>query len=148
MIKIQAQYDGTTFHPYSDKDIDETKDLLPNQLVTLSITGIKNIPSIKQLNTYWSACTWYAENTDDKYFKTSEMVSDQLKVELNFIDLNKSFVDKHGNFHPHYHSISFDNLKQIERTRFIDRAFDQMAAWKGITRDDIVRAAKERCKRF
>ena len=147
MIEISAQFDGKSFLPFTERDRDEAADFKKNQVVILQVRAIRKIPSIEQLGLYWSACTLFAENTEDRNFKTKDMVSEQLKVALNFVDLNKSFVDKHGNFHPHYMSISFDNLKQIERTKYVDRAFDQLAEWMGTDRETLVFEAKERCKK-
>lgn len=146
MIEINAQYDGSAFHPYSDRDQDEAAAYRPNQIVTLRVSGVQKNPSVRQLGLFWSACTLMAENTDDRNFRDKDMVARQLKVALNFVDLNRSFVDKHGSFHPFYMSISFANLRQIERTRFIDRAFDQLAEWMGIDRDTLVEEAMARCR--
>lgn len=146
--KINAQWDGKTFHPYTDQDRDEVAVFKKNQIVTINVAGTKKAPSVKQMNLYWATCRLFAENSDSQHFNTKDKVDSQCRVALNFIDMNRSFVDPQGNFHPKYYSISFDNLKQIERTRYFDRAFDQMAEWMGVGCDELIREAKARCKRL
>lgn len=148
MKKITAQWDGKVFHPYTDQDRDEAAGLKSNQIVSLKVAGVQKVPSVRQLNLFWSACELFAENSTMKDFDTKDKVADQLKVELDFIDLNKSFVDPKGNFHPHYMSISFDNLRQIDRSKFIERALEQMAKWLGIDIDSLVRETKLRIQRW
>lgn len=147
MIKIQAQYDGKAYHPYSDQDRDLAATYKKNQLVTMSVTGTSKPHRVKQLNTFWKVCEIFAENTDNENFDHKEKVCFQLKVALNFIDASKTMVDIHGKVHLHYLSISFKNLKQIERTKFIDRAYSQLSEWSGVPVETLVEEAKKRCKR-
>lgn len=148
MIEIQAQFDGKTYHPYSSKDQDESSCHKKNQVVTLRITGIMKPHSVKQMNTYWSACAMCAENTDDKHFNTKLKVDMQLRHFLHFVDPSCTIVNRNNEVQFRYLSIAFKNLKQAERTNYFDQAFEQIGKWMGISADQVVEEAKARCKQW
>ena len=147
-MEFQAQFDGKSLFPYTDKDREIASELKKNQLVTITVKNVRDVASLRQLNLYWSGCTMFAKNTDHPDFRDKDMVSDQCKVELRFYDLNKSFTDRNGRFYLHYISIAFRNLKQIKRTNYINRAFNCLAEWMGIDVDTFIKEAKARCKRW
>lgn len=141
-VTINAQFDGDAFYPHTLCDQDEVACFKKNQIVTITVKATKKAPSVRQMGLYWAACNLYAHNTEDRYFNTKDKVDLQLRVALNFIDMNKSVVDKNGNFHPQYRSISFENLRQIERTRYFDQAFELMAEWLGVSVETLIHEVK------
>ena len=139
MKEILAQFDGKLLRPYSIQDEEDVAGFKPNQLVSLKITGAEKARSAPQLRLFWACCAEVAANTENRSWNDREKVALQVKVALNFIDMNKSIVDPQGNFHPHYRSISFKNLKAMEACRFFDQAFEVLANQLGVSVEQLLR---------
>jgi len=99
---------------------------------------VSNPRSVSQLNLFFAVCQTVADNSDNKYWNTKDKVAFQVKVALNFIDLNESIVDPQGNVHFKYRSISFKELPHMEACDFFNRAWDILAARLGITVEKLL----------
>lgn len=130
--------------PYSLDDQDISSEFKPNQICRVKVYGFKKERSLPQLNTFWACCQLVADNTEDQNWITREKVAMQVKVNLQFVDLNRSIVDSHGVFHSFYRSIAIKNLPHMESCRFFDRAFEVLAKKLGITVDKLIEEAKLR----
>lgn len=93
-----------------------------------------------QLKTYWGACQIVSENTDDPNWKTREDVDFQLKVACRHYK-RMSVVGNQVFLEPA--SISFDNLKHIERNKYFDKAFQEMSEKIGVPVDEIIEEVKK-----
>ena len=144
MKELFCQLNKNRLYPESVEDAEILANFTDNQIVRVKVYGTHKQRSVKQLGLYWACCKLVADNTENQHFNNKDKVNNQVRVALEFIDLNKSIVDKHGTFHPHYRSIAFKNLKHIEACNFFERAFELMANGLKITVDELVAEAKSR----
>ena len=138
MQEIAAQLINGSFYPLTLVDEEATKEYKNNQIVKLKITGVRKPRSYLQLKMYFGLCEKVSENTRDQHWSTKEKVDYQIRVELQFVDPQKMIVDRFGNVHLHYRSISFKNLKHIEACRYFDRAWEVMAKKLEITVEELL----------
>jgi len=141
MIKIVFQKRGNTLTPFSQEDTEKLSRFKNRQIVTGSISGTTKERSLRQLRLFFACCRTIVENTQDVNWDNVDKVKNQIKVKLQFIDLNKSTVVNNV-FYPHYRSISFEELKFMEANTFFDRAFPIMAKKIGITVDELLENAE------
>lgn len=125
--------------PYSQEDLDELKDYKPNQLVRIKVYGTTKQRSLKQLKTYWRACTKTADNLNDFRWNDKDKTDFQCRVALHFVDPKCTVVRPDGAVQFKYRSIAYDNLKHIEACRYFDRAFEIMALKLGKSIDDFLK---------
>ena len=124
--------------PANIEAMEELKNYKPNQLVKVKVSGIQKERSVEQLGLFFICCQMVVDNLEDPNWDSKDKVKLQVKIELQFIDINKSVV-RNGLLHPHYRSISFRNLKHMEACNFFDRAFLFLANQLGITVDKLIR---------
>lgn len=142
MIEIACQKTKpNTLVAFSHEDAEQLKNYAINQVVKAKITGIQKQRSVRQLRLFFACCRAVVENTEDEYWNNVDKVKNQIKVKLQFIDLNKSIVVDDV-FHPHYRSISFAELGFMEANNFFDRAFPVLAKKIGITVDELLQNAE------
>ena len=144
MKELFCQLNRNRLYPESVEDAEILSDFSNNQVVRVKVYGTNKQRSVKQLGLYWACCRLMADNINNQHFNNKDKVNNQIRVALEFIDLNKSIVDKRGTFHPHYRSISFKSLKHLEACNYFDRAFELMAKGLKITVDELVEEAKSR----
>ena len=90
---------------------------------------------------FWACCRTVAENTNDPHWNSADKVAKQIKVGLQFVDMQKTIVDPQGNVHFHYRSIAFRNLGHMEACRFFERAWPIMAKKIGVTEEKLLQNA-------
>ena len=88
MKTITCQIQNGKLTPHSEQDIEDLRDFKENQVLRVKISGTRKARSLKQLRTYWAACSLLAENTDDPKWNDREKVSWQLKTGYNSLTLN------------------------------------------------------------
>jgi len=140
MQKITFQKRGNTLTPFSQEDTEKLSSFKNNQIVVASVSGTTKERSLIQLRLFFACCRTVVENTDDVNWNNVDKVKNQIKVKLQFIDLNKSTV-VNNTFYPHYRSISFAELKFMEANTFFDRAFPVLAKKIGISVDELLENA-------
>jgi hypothetical protein len=139
-VFVQRKYNR--FEPISQGDEDKIKDFPTDKVLRLKVYGVQNPRSLIQLNLFWACCKAVSDNTEDRYWDSKEKVAFQVKVALNFVNLNETIVDPHGNVHFKYRSISFKELPHMEATKFFDRAFEVLAAKLNITVESLLENSK------
>ena len=122
----------------SQHDQDEIKKLPQAKMFRAVLYDVKNPRSVRQLNMFFACCQTVADNTEDKYWNTKEKVAFQVKVALQFINLNETIVDPQGKVHFKYRSISFDELPHMEACDFFNRAWEVLAAKIGVTVEKLL----------
>ena len=136
---IACQIRGGALHPYSVEDADALKEYKLNQIVSIKIKGVKKERSYRQLKMFWAACRQVANNTEDPGWDNEDKVSEQVKIDLKYIDywmhVKGALVIKTG-------SISYAKLSHLEACRFFDRAWPIMAKKIGITVDELLAEAE------
>jgi mRNA-degrading endonuclease HigB of HigAB toxin-antitoxin module len=142
MIKIACQINKNKLVPFSQEDLDELKKYKQNQVVDVTVKGTRKARSYPQLQTLHCALRTVAENAKDANWNTPEKAKQSLKVELQYIDLNRSVVDKNGNFHPYYRSFGYDDLDHMEACNLFDRSWPVLAAVINITVEELLENAK------
>lgn len=142
MIKIAMQIKDGCLVPFSQEDRDALKSYHENQVVKAKVSGIRKQRSVRQLRLFFACCRAVCDNTEDPSWNNVDKVKNQVKVALEFIDLNKSIVDAKGTFHPHYRSICFDELRHIDACNFFDRAFKILAQKLGVSIDALLQNAE------
>lgn len=143
-------YFGEYLIPMDENSQEALKDYKPYQPLRNRITAISGSEkrrSLKQLNTYWAACQFVADNIDTKeyrYWKSKESVDFQLRVATDFRDKNFLAVRPDGEVVFKYRSIAMKNLKHIEACRYFDQAFELMTHVLGYkTVDEFIAAVKK-----
>ena len=141
MKTIQAQYKNGVLSPFSQEDKEKLSSFNDNQILVAKVSGTTKDRSIRQLRLFFACCRVVAENTEDIQWNSVDKVKNQVKVRLQFIDLNKSIV-VNGVFHPHYRSINFAELKHIEANKIFDQAFAVMAGFLGVGIQELLANAE------
>lgn len=142
MIEIAVQQQNSTLKPFSPEDAEALKNFKPNQILRAKVSGIRKVRSVPQLRLFFACCRTVVDNTEDPNWNNVDKVKNQVKIALQFIDLNKSIVDEKGIFHPHYRSICFAELGHLEANNFFDRAWPILAKKIGVSVDDLLRNAE------
>jgi len=128
---------GSTMRSFSPEDELVWQEYKPHQVIRAKTSGAKKPRSYQQLKLFWACCRSAADNARDESWDNQDKVANQIKIRLQFIDMNKSvFVD--GKFFPHFRSIAFKNLSHMDACRFFDRAFEVMAKYLGCSVDDLM----------
>lgn len=151
MKEFIAQIRNGIPYPASDNDRDVImSEYKQNQLIKCRATAIsKGIePSVAQNNTLHACFQLVADNKDDPQFDTKEKVKFRTKVALHFIYEDRIAVRPDGTVQFDYRSFSFAELKNMERLRVFDRAFEYLADLLGITVDKLVAEAKKRMRTY
>lgn len=132
------QRHGSTLHPFDPESAEIIKEFYENQPIRVKMSGIKKPRSYQQLKMYWKLCEIVAENKNE--FADKYDVDWQIRVDLKHIGRmtvqgNKVIVE--------CKSISFSELDHIEACNYFDRAFDLMAKWLNVSRDELIQAVGE-----
>lgn len=142
MKQFAAQVKNKALHPFSQEDLEILQEFKDNQVVTVKVQGVQKERSYQQLKLFWACCRAVAENTNDQHWNNKDKVAFQVKVVLQFVDMDQTIVDSKGNVHLHYRSISFKNLPHMEANNFFDRAFVVMAKKLSITPAQLLENAE------
>lgn len=142
MSTVDMQLKGEVLVPFSKEARAALSKFKQNQIVKTKVSGFKKERSVRQLRLFFACCRTVVDNTEDPNWDNVDKVKNQVKVALQFIDLNRSIVDKKGVFHPHYRSICFDELGHMEANNFFDRAWPILAGKIGVTVNDLLRNAE------
>ena len=143
MKEIIAQYRSGILYPSSFEDSETlSANYRQNQLVkckTYHVTKEME-PSVIQNNLMHACFKLVADNHPQ--LKTKEQVKFNVKVALHFVHEDRVAVRKDGTVQFEYRSFSFKELRNMERLRVFDRAFEYCADLLGITVEELVREAK------
>lgn len=137
---------GPDYKPvwYGEESLEAVKDYMPNQILKAKLTGFKKQRSLAQLHTFWKVCTIIADNTGNRSWNHKDKVATQVKIGTQFIDASKTIVDRKGNVHLHYRSISFRELGHMEACDFFNNAYrfleEPAMDLTGLTMDEIFRS--------
>ena len=148
MKEIIAQLKNGCLWPSSFADQETLQeDYKPNQLIRCQTYAVSKgmEPSVIQNNTLHACFALVAENHPQ--LKTKEQVKFRVKVALHFVHEDRVAVRKDGTVQFEYRSFSFKELKNMERLRIFDRAFEYCADLLGISVEELIREAKARMKR-
>ncbi len=134
---------GVFYLPYSDDDREKSKEFKLFQIVRNLVYGIKKEGSLKQLNTYFAACGFIADSTDQPRWNTKTKVDFQCRVGVHFVDPNLVVVKPDGSVAFSYRSIAFKNLEHIERCNYISQAYGIMVDfWNATHKEKITGSTK------
>ena len=142
---------GKYLMPSDDHGQEELKNYKAYQPLRNRITAVRGsekLRSLKQLNTYWAACKFTADNLDNlnpkfRYWNTKDNVDFQLRVALDFRNTKTIAVTPDGSVVFKYKSIAFRNLKHILACRYFDQAFELMAhVLKYKTTEEFIKAVQ------
>ena len=143
MKELIAQYKNGVLHPASFEDAETlSNNYRQNQLVkckTYHVTKEME-PSVIQNNLMHACFKLVADNHPQ--LKTKEQVKFNVKVALHFVHEDRVAVRRDGTVQFEYRSFSFKELRNMERLRVFDRAFEYCADLLGITVEELVREAK------
>jgi len=142
MKEIVLQKQDKIGAPFSREDQDKWNEYKPNQLIRCKTYGVDKPRSYQQLKLFWGCCRTVAANNEDQHWNDEDKVAFQIKVELQFVDMEKTIVDSKGNVHLWYRSISYAELPHIMACRFFDRAFVVMAKKLKISVDKLLENAQ------
>ena len=139
MKEVTGQF-GTGYVLVPDSTDGVSEEFGVNQMVRYKIWSIGALKqrSVKALNLLMACCKTVADNTDDPQWNTKDKVKKQLKVALNFIDINKTIVDPSGTVHFHYRSFSFKDLAHMESVKVFDISYPILAIKIGLTVDELI----------
>lgn len=135
-IAFQNKDGGLT--PYSPEDKEELSSFKENQVLIAKVSGTMKERSLRQLRLFFACCRTVVENTEDQNWNNVDKVKNQVKVKLQFIDMQKSTVVM-GQWVPHYRSICFAELKFMDANNFFDQAWPILAKHIGITVDELLK---------
>ena len=143
MKEIIAQYRSGILYPSSFEDSETlSANYRQNQLVkckTYHVTKEME-PSVIQNNLMHACFKLVADNHPQ--LKTKEQVKFNVKVALHFVHEDRVAVRRDGTVQFEYRSFSFKELRNMERLRVFDRAFEYCADLLGIAVEELVREAK------
>ena len=128
--------------PGDSESESKLKNFRINEPLAGELSGSRNPRSLKQLNTYWAACKFFAETYGGEY-RNKEIVDWRLRNALQFFDHDYTYV-KEGVVQFKVRSISFKNLPHIEACGYFDRAFEIMAGALGVTAKAFIEEVKQR----
>ena len=140
---------GLFYLPFQDADREISKEFKLFQVVRAKIFGFKKERSLKQLGTYWSACQFITDSTENKQWNTKEKVDFRCRVGTHFVDPDLVVVKPDGAVQFSYRSIAFKNLGHIEATNYFSRAYDIMVDFwnathkKTIGQEELIEMVKQ-----
>lgn len=140
MIDIACQLRNDTLTPFSEEDRESLREYKPNQIVRVKVKGVRHERSYLQLKMFWAACKQVAENTEDPGWATKDMVAEQVKIELRYIDY---WMHIKGALVIKTKSISYKELPHIMACNLFDRAWPIMAKKIGITVEELLAEANK-----
>jgi hypothetical protein len=143
---------GLFFLPFRDEDKEKSREFKLNQIVRAQIYGFKKERSLVQLNTYWSACGFIADSTEQIRWNTKEKVDFQCRVGTHFVNPDLVIVKSDGSVVFSYRSIAMKNLEHIEACNYISQAYGVLVDfWNAthkdkITTDELIEMVKQAMK--
>jgi len=143
MKELVFQKINDTAIPFSQEDKAIWDEFKTNQLIKAKIYGVSKERSYRQLKLFFGCCRTVMANTEDPHWDSEDKVAFQVKVSLQFVDMEKTIVDAKGNIHLYYRSISYAELPHMAACNFFDRAFKVLAKKIGITVDELLKNTEE-----
>ncbi|MFH2115101.1 MAG: hypothetical protein ABIJ86_11405 [Spirochaetota bacterium] len=143
MNELSAQIRNGIPYPASDTDREVILDnYKQNQLVKVRIYGIRKElePSVIQSNLLHACIKLVADNHPK--WKTADQVKFMVKVALHFVYEDRIAVRPDGTVQFAYRSFCFAELRNMERLRIFERAFDFLAESIGLTVEELIAKAK------
>lgn len=135
-VEIAMQrIDKQTLRCFSQEDVDAIGEYPPHKILRARITGAQKPRSYEQLKLYWACCRSVAENTDDPNWNTPQKVDFQCKIKCRLIS---EFLVVDNVTHIIPGSVSYAEMNHLEACNYFDRAFDEMATFLGITREELL----------
>jgi hypothetical protein len=148
MEETIAQFNGKSMDPSSPEDLEKwTNAYKRNQLVKCRTYAINKVlePSLIQNNLLHACMQLVADNHPQ--LNTLAKVKFNVKVELNFVHEDRIAVRKDGTVQFEYRSFNFEELKNMERLRIFERAFDHLADLLGIEVKELIAQAKAKMEK-
>jgi hypothetical protein len=137
MKQISFQKINNTLVPFSPEDKEALSSFKENQILIAKVSGTMKERSLRQLRLFFACCRTVVENTEDPNWNNVDKVKNQVKVKLQFIDMQKSTVVM-GQWVPHYRSICFAELKFMDANNFFTQSWPILAKQIGITVDELL----------
>ena len=129
---------GIFYLPFQGADREISKEFKLFQVVRHNIFGFKKQRSLIQLNTYWAACQFITDSTENKQWNTKAKVDFRCRVGTHFVDPDLVVVKKDGSVQFSYRSIAFKNIEHIEVTNYFSRAYDIMVDFWNATHKERI----------
>ena len=129
----------------NDTEKEKLKSLAEGEFIECSIKHITTSRSLQQLNLYWSACTYVANNTENVNFDTAVKVSEQCKINAKFYDyfiFYNNVKTGQQTLNVKTKTISFANCETDEVNAFFTEAFKFMAEFLKMVEDEFINAVK------
>jgi hypothetical protein len=141
MKKINAQFDGKVFKPYSQEDLEAARSFKPNQIVRMDVFGVRKPRSVLQNKWIHAIFRLVAANTDDAKWDTPKKVKRRVKLAMKFfaddviVSGNRVFFE--------LRSFAFDEMDQDEANRVYDEAKEICASKLGVPPDVLEANARK-----
>ncbi len=141
MIEVALQYRDNAFYPYSQEDLEASKEFRDNQIVRAKIQGVKKERSYKQLKMFHGVLRTVAENARHPNWNNLPKAKFSLKVALNYVNEGVVAVDRQGTVHFSYRSFGYADLPHMEACNVFDRSWPILAKVLGITEKKLLENA-------
>jgi len=151
MIDITMQLRGYVLAPETEEEMQLMRATYKqNQMVRAKLYRVSKViePSVKQNGTMHACFALVADNCNIANMGTPKQVKFACKVNLDYRYEDRVAIRPDGTIVFEYRSFSFDDLKDMERLRIFDRAFEWCAGVLGITVEDLVENAKAKMQRI
>jgi len=128
----------------NDTEKEKLKSLAEGEFIECSIKHGKS-RSLQQLNLYWAACSYIANNTENVNFDTAVKVSEQCKINAKFYEcfiFYNNVKTGQQTLNVKTKSISFVNVDTDEVNAFFTEAFKFMAELFQMIEDEFINAVK------
>jgi hypothetical protein len=140
-MKIVFQVkEGGVLNPFSEEDKEAMGNYKLNQVVTGDIKGTTKKRSLEHLRLFMACCSFVARNTEDGNWNTKEKVVEQIKIKLRYIKTYIVLDDRTVQFITD--SISFERMAHMESVNFINNGINELAAFLGVSTDELVENVK------
>lgn len=141
MIEVALQYRDNAFYPYSQEDLEASKEFRDNQIIKARLTGVKKERSYKQLKMFHGVLRTVAENARHPNWNSLPKAKFSLKVALNYVNEGVVAVDRQGTVHFSYRSFGYADLPHMEACNVFDRSWPILAKVLGITEEKLLENA-------
>lgn len=139
MKKLALQIKNNVYYPFSQEDLDKTREFKNNQVVQADVTGVKKPRSLAQIRGYFASCQTVANNTLRTDWGTKTLVDFQCRTLLDFFDPELLIIRPNGDRFRQYRSISYENLPHIEACNYFDGAYPILAQILGVSVEELLR---------
>jgi len=142
MKELHMQLKDWKLNPFSQEDLEILKHFLPNQVVKVKLFGTTKERSLKQNKRVHAMFRDVSKNTDDLQWNTPEKVKRQVKIKMQFVDMDRTAVSN-GIVYVSYRSFAFDKMEQPEANRVYNDAKLICADFLGVDPEVLDARAKE-----